>query len=91
MTLALSLYVLILVAWPLTWLRLLLVMGVLLGFVALFPLPRVRHFFELELPHGLLGITLLVGGIGVGLLTVLAIVLRHRDEAGQRVGATWSS
>jgi cation-transporting ATPase E len=89
--LVLSLYVLVLVAWPLTWRRLLLVIGVLMGFVSLFPLARVRKFFDLELPHGVLGITLLIGAVGVGLLTVLAIVLRKRDESGQRLHGSTSS
>jgi cation-transporting ATPase E len=83
-TLALSLYVLVLVAWPLTWLRLMLVIAVLFGFVALFPVPRVRQFFGLELPHGLLGTTLVIGGIGVGLLTLLAITAPNRDETKTR-------
>jgi cation-transporting ATPase E len=76
-TLALSLYVLILVALPLTWRRALLIVGVLAGFVALFPLSFVRHFYALELPHGMLGISLLTGAIGVGLLTLLWVVLNR--------------
>jgi cation-transporting ATPase E len=80
-TLALSLYVLVLVALPLTWRRLLLVIGVLAAFVALFPLAFVRHFYALELPHGLLGVSLLTGAIGVALLTLLRAVLNRYDSA----------
>jgi cation-transporting ATPase E len=80
-TLALSLYVLVLVAMPLTWRRLLLVLAVALGFLALFPLRSVRHFYGLALPTGLLGISLLIVGIGIGLLTLLAIMLRRRHLA----------
>jgi cation-transporting ATPase E len=78
-TLALSLYVLILVARPLTWRRVLLIAGVLAGFVALFPLPIVRHFYDLQLPRGMLGVSLLIGAIGVALLTLLWAVLDRRD------------
>jgi cation-transporting ATPase E len=80
-TLALSLYVLILVAQPLTWRRVLLVAGVVLGFLALFPLAAVRHFYELELPHGMLAVSVLTGAIGVALLTILWVVL-SRYESG---------
>jgi cation-transporting ATPase E len=80
-TLALSLYVLVLVALPLTWRRVLLVLGVLGGFLALFPVRFVRHFYELELPRGLLGVSLLTGGIGVALLTLLNVVLT-RNQSG---------
>ena len=84
-TLALSLYVLTLVALPLTWRRILLIAGVLAGFVALFPLPFVRHFYALELPHGMLGVSLLSVGIGVALLTVLRVVLtRYESTAAHR-------
>jgi cation-transporting P-type ATPase E len=80
-TLALSLYVLVLVALPLTWRRVLLVVGVVAGFLALFPIAFVRHFYALELPHGMLGVSLLTGAIGVALLTVLWVVLT-RNQAG---------
>ena len=81
-TLALSLYVLALVAAPLTWRRVLLITGVLAGFVALFPLPLVRHFYALELPHGMLGVTLFSVALGVALLTVLWAVLKRYETAG---------
>jgi cation-transporting ATPase E len=80
-TLALSLYVLVLVALPLTWRRVLLVMGVLVGFLVLFPLRSIRHFYALELPHGLLAVSLLTGVTGVALLTLLKVVLNRYDRS----------
>ena len=41
-----------LLAIPLTWRRILLVAAMIAGFVLLFPLPAVRSFYALELPHG---------------------------------------
>jgi hypothetical protein len=43
-------YVLILFALPLSWRRVLLVLGVVGGFLALFPLHVIRHVYALELP-----------------------------------------
>jgi cation-transporting P-type ATPase E len=63
-TLALSLTVLTLLAMPLTWRRVLLVGAVISGFVLLFPVAAVRACYELDLPHGYLGITLLVAFLG---------------------------
>jgi cation-transporting ATPase E len=81
-TLGLGLYVLILIAWPLTWRRLLLVAAVLAGFVALFPVPFIRHFYALELPHGMLMVSLFTGALGVALLTLLwALLERHETAA----------
>ena len=51
-TLILSLCVLALLAMPLTWRRIALVVAALAAFVLLFPVPAVRAFYELELPHG---------------------------------------
>jgi cation-transporting ATPase E len=86
-TLSLSLYVLILVALPLTWRRVLLVAAVLAGFVALFPLPFVRHFYALELPHGMLDVLLLTCATGVTLLTLLWVLLnRYETRAPVDVG-----
>jgi cation-transporting P-type ATPase E len=68
-TLALSLCVLLLLAWPLTWRRMLLVGAMIAGFVLLFPLAVVRRFYDLDLPHGYLGITLLAAAVGVAALT----------------------
>jgi cation-transporting ATPase E len=87
-TLALSLYVLALVALPLTWRRVLLIAGVLAGFVALFPLPFVRHFYALELPHGLLSVSLLSVLLGVVLLTILWAVLKRYETAAAHTTST---
>ncbi len=68
-TLVLSLCVLVLLAMPLTWRRVMLVAAALAGFVLLFPAPAVRHFSALELPRGELGLTLLVATVGAAALT----------------------
>ena len=67
-TLILSLCVLTLLAIPLTCARLALVAAMVAGFVLLLPLAAVRRFHELELPHGHLGITLLIAASGVAAL-----------------------
>ena len=85
-TLALSLYVLILVALPLTIRKGLLIIGVLLGFLLLFPLRSVRDFYDLELPHGMLHVSLLTSAVGVLLLTALWVVLRRRERAVEADG-----
>jgi cation-transporting ATPase E len=74
-TLLLSLAVLVLLATPFTWRRLLLVAAALVGFVLLFPLPAVRTFYALELPRGELGVTLLIAGCGVAALAALWLLL----------------
>lgn len=79
--LALSLCVLVLAALPLTWRRVLLVGAMMAGFVLLFPLAVVRRFYELELPHGYLGITLLIAAAGVAALTGYWLV-RGRGHLG---------
>jgi cation-transporting P-type ATPase E len=79
-TLVLSLYVLILVALPLTWRRVLLIAGVLGGFVALFPLRLVRHFYGLELPPGMLAVPLVAAAIGLTLLTLIWVILDRFDS-----------
>jgi len=78
-TLALSLYVVVLVARPLTWRRAVLIVALGAGFVALFPLAVVRGFYGLDLPHGLLAVSLLCVGAGVTALT-LVWVLVHRPD-----------
>jgi cation-transporting ATPase E len=76
-TLLLSLAVLVLLATPFTWRRLLLVGAAVVGFVLLFPLPAVRTFYALELPHGELGVTLLIAGCGIAALAALWLLLRR--------------
>jgi cation-transporting P-type ATPase E len=76
--LALSLFVLVLLAMPLTWRRVLLAGAMIAGFVLLFPLPLVRRFYELDLPHGYLTITLLVAAAGAVALSAFWLILRGR-------------
>ncbi len=76
----LSLCVLVLLAIPLTWRRMLLVGAALAGFVMLFPLPAVRGFYALEIPRGELGIALLIAGIGVTCLASFWVISRRRGQ-----------
>src|SRR5690242_4835205 len=57
-TLILSLCLLALLAAPLTWRRIVLVGAALAGFALLFPVPAVRRFYALQLPHSGLAATL---------------------------------
>jgi cation-transporting ATPase E len=66
--LILSLCVLALLAAPLTWRRIALLVAALAGFVLLFPVPAVRRFYALELPHGAIGSTLLIAALGAAAL-----------------------
>src|SRR6202167_5420999 len=63
--LMLSLGVLVLLAMPLTWRRLVLVGVMVAGFVALFPVTAVRRFYALALPSSHLWQTLLIGVAGI--------------------------
>ena len=76
--LVLSLCLLVLVAIPLTWLRFTLVAAMVAGFALLFPVAAVRRFFELEVPHGQLGITLLIAALGAVALAGLRVASRRR-------------
>jgi len=67
-TLILSLTVLALLAMPLTWRRIVLLIAALAGFALLFPVPAVRTFYALELPHGAIGSTLLIAALGAAAL-----------------------
>ena len=78
-TLILSLCVLILLAMPLTWRRILLIGAVIAGFVLLFPVPAVRNFYELELPRGELGATLLTTALGAAALAGFWLATRRRS------------
>jgi cation-transporting P-type ATPase E len=79
-TLALSLCVLVLLALPLTWRRVLLVGAMIAGFVLLFPLAVVRRFYDLDLPDGFMAITLLTAGIGVAALAGFWAGFGHRPS-----------
>jgi cation-transporting ATPase E len=76
-TLALSLYIIVLVALPLTWRRGLMIVALACGFVLLFPLAAVRRFYGLELPHGLLAVSLSCLGGAIMALTLVWLVV-HR-------------
>jgi len=81
-TLVLSLCVLLLLAIPLTWRRLVLVAAMVAGFVLLFPLPAVRRFYELDLPPAYLTGTLPIAAAGAVALTACWLLLRHRESSG---------
>jgi len=67
-TLILSLCVLALLAIPLTWRRIALLVAAVAAFILLFPVPFVRNFYALELPHGAIGGTLLIAALGAAAL-----------------------
>jgi cation-transporting ATPase E len=76
----LSLCVLVLLAIPLTWRRMLLVGAALAGFAILFPLPVLRRFYALELPRSELGVTLLIAAIGAASLAAFWVISRRRGR-----------
>jgi cation-transporting ATPase E len=76
-TLILSLCVLALLAIPLTWRRIALLVAALAAFVLLFPVPAVRNFYALALPHGGIWSTLLIAALGAAALTSFWIVSRR--------------
>ena len=82
-TLALSLCVLVLLAMPLTWRRILLVGGVIAGFALLFPEPVVRRFYALDLQTTGLWVTLLIAALGVAAIAGFW-VLSHRLHGAER-------
>ncbi|HEU5417536.1 MAG TPA: hypothetical protein VFV41_07565, partial [Streptosporangiaceae bacterium] len=77
-TLILSLFVLTLLALPLTWRRTLLVGAALAGFALLFPVAVIRGFYGLQLPHGQLPATFLIAAAGILVLAVFWVVSRRR-------------
>jgi len=79
-TLVLSLCVLALLAMPLTWRRIALVVAALAAFVLLFPVPAVRTFYKLELPFGALQGTLLIAALGAAALAGFWAVSRRRGR-----------
>jgi len=66
--LMMSLCVLVILAQPLTWRRVVLVGLMIAGFVLLFPIESVREFYDLKLPSDVLTGTLLIGFVGVAVL-----------------------
>jgi cation-transporting ATPase E len=83
-TLTLSLCVLALLALPLTWRRVLLVGAMIAGFVLLFPLPVVRRFYGLELPHSYLGVIMLTAAAGAAGLAVFWLAFGRHVAQGNR-------
>ena len=77
-TLTLSLCVLVLLAIPLTWRRIMLVAAAAAGFVLLFPVPAVRRFYELQLPRTGLPVTLAVAALGTAALAGFWVLSRRR-------------
>ena len=78
--LLLSLCVLALLAIPLTWRKIALLVAAAAGFVLLFPVPAVRRFYALALPHGAIGATLLIAALGAAALAGFWVVSRHRGR-----------
>jgi len=78
--LVLSLCVLVLLALPLTWRRVLLVGLVMIGFALLFPLASVRKFYALELPSDSIGIILAIAAAGSAVL-IATWLLRPKPGA----------
>jgi cation-transporting ATPase E len=81
----LSLCVLVLQAWPLTWRRIVLVSAVLGGFVLLFPVRVVRNFYALEVPRDVLGETLLIGALGIAAMLGFWVIYRRRSRKAAAV------
>jgi cation-transporting P-type ATPase E len=78
--LILSLCVLALLAIPLTWRRIALLVGALAVFALLFPVPFVRHFYALQLPHGGIWSTLLIAALGVAALSGFWVLSRRHGR-----------
>jgi cation-transporting ATPase E len=72
-TTILSLAVLVMLAMPLTWRRILLVAAVTAGFMLLFLNQAVRRFYALEVPLRVLGLMVLVTATGAAMLACLRI------------------
>jgi cation-transporting P-type ATPase E len=79
--LLLSLCVLALLAIPLTWRRIALLVAAVAAFVLLFPAPAVRNFYALALPRGAIGATLLIAALGAAALTGFWVFSRHGARA----------
>ena len=84
-TLILSLCVLALLAMPLTWRRIALVVAALAAFVLLFPVRAVRTFYKLELPQGAIGSTLLIAALGAAALAGFWVLLRRKGRGPAEV------
>jgi cation-transporting ATPase E len=78
--LVLSLCVLVLLAAPLTWRKIILVGAALAGFVLLFPVSQVRTFYALQLPRSGLALTLLIAALGAAALAAFWVISRRRGR-----------
>jgi cation-transporting P-type ATPase E len=79
--LILSLCVLALLAIPLTWRGIALLIAALAAFVLLFPVPAVRRFYALALPRGQIGSTLLIAVLGAAVLAGFWALSRRLGRA----------
>jgi cation-transporting ATPase E len=75
--LMLSLCVLVILALPLTWRRVVLIGSMVASFVVLFPFAAVRTFYALELPSAVMGATILIGLAGIAGLLLTTELLRR--------------
>jgi len=78
--LILSLCALTLLAMPLTWRRIALLVAALAAFVLLFPVPTVRTFYALQLPRGAIGSTLLIAALGAAALVGFWVLSRRQGS-----------
>jgi hypothetical protein len=77
--------VLALLAMPLTWRRIALLVAALAGFVLLFPVPAVRRFYALQLPYGAVWSTLLIAALGAAALAGFWVFSRRRSRGPAQV------
>ncbi len=82
-TLTLSLCVLVLLAMPLTWRRIVLMGGVVAATVLLFPVSAVRNFYALELPRSEIWVTLLIAAVGAAALVGFWLLTRRTAGAAR--------
>ena len=66
-----------LLAMPLTWRRIALLVAALAAFVLLFPVRAVRTFYKLELPQGAIWSTLLIAALGIAALAGFWVLSRR--------------
>jgi cation-transporting P-type ATPase E len=92
-TLTLSLCVLLLLAIPLTWRRILLIGAVVAGFILLFPVHPLRSFYALDLPRSGLPVTVLIAALGAASIVAFWAILQrhnrtHPSAAGEQEPGT---
>jgi cation-transporting ATPase E len=75
-----SLCVLLLLAMPLTWRRIVLVGAVVAGFILLFPVQALRSFYALDLPHSGLPVTLLIAVLGAASIGAFWAIFQRRNR-----------